>query len=379
MDMRILTQSLLIYRLTGSVAILGIMSLFNALPNILLSLFGGVIADRLPKKHVIILGQAGAVFSSLIIVISLALGFLSAERAGSWWLIIAASFINASAFGLTTPSRQAIIAELVGTEQVMNAVSLRSIGYNIIHLGAPAIAGVLIDALGFEFVYYLMSSLSFISLVFALFLPLTSSREEKSGGVFSQLKDGLKYTLGEANILFVLAFIMMTALFATPYLRLLPVFVDDILKIGATGMGILLSASAIGAVVGSLILASLPSKRRGAMLLIAAIVLGLAVTVFAFSLNWYLSLAFIVLAGPGRTAQTTLSNTLLQSYTDSSYRGRVMSLYSMELGISNLGAFGAALLAGVIGVSLTVGGFALTLVLLSLVAMVFLPRIRKLD
>lgn len=377
--MRMMVRSLLIYRLTGSVALLGVMTLVHALPGIILPLLGGVIADRLPKKYVLLLGQAGSLVTSLVIALSLTLGFLSAERAGSWWILMVMSFLTSCILNLTMPSRHAIVAELVGKDQVMNAISLSNLGRNIIRLGVPALAGLLIDVIGFASVYYITSGISLISLVLTLLLPLTGTWEEKGGSVISQLKDGLKYVRGEVNLLFILAFTLVMSLLSWPYMRLMPIFADDILKVGATGMGILLSVSAIGAVAGSLVMASLPSKKRGTMLLINATVLGLALTGFAFSHNWYLSLAFIVFVGLGHSVRMTLSNTLVQSYSDPRYRGRVMSLYTMEEGLTGLGIFGAAMLAEVTGVPGTVGGFALVLVFLSLLALVIFPRLRKLD
>jgi MFS family permease len=379
MDMRIVAQSLLVYRLTGSVALLGVMALVNALPGILLPLVGGVIADRISKKKIIILGQVSSMFTALIVAVALSTGFLSAEHAGSWGIIMAASFINYGTAGLVSPARQALIAELVDNDQIMNAISLRSMGYNIIHMGAPALAGVLIDFAGFESVYYIMGGLSITSLILTLFLPITGTLEIKSGNIFSQMKDGLKYVRGESNLLFILAFTMVTGLLAIPYMRLMPVFIDDILKVGATEMGVLFSASAIGALVSSLVMASLPSRRRGLILLIATTVLGLALSCFALSNIWYFSLAVIVIIGLGQSARRTLCNTLLQSYTAPNFRGRVMSLYAMEEGTTSLGAFFAAMLAAVVGVPFTVIGFALTMVLLSVLVMAFLPRIRKME
>ena len=378
-NMRVMAQTLLIYRLTGSVTLLGVMALANALPGITLSLFGGVIADRIHKKYVFILGQAVSTITSLGVALALTTGYLGPERANSWWILIVAALIQGIIVNLALPSRHAIVAELVGTDQVMNAISLNNMGRSVIRLGAPAIAGLLIDAIGFTFVYYITSGIGFIALILTLFLPLTGTLEGRGASVISQLKDGLKYVRGKPNLLLILAFAMVMALLSMPYMRLMPIFVDDILKVGATGMGILLSVSTIGALVGSLVLASLSNKNRGRILLISAVVLGLSLTGFAFSHNWYLSLAFMVFVGIGQTARLTISNALLQYYSDPSYRGRVLSLYTMEGGVTSLGVFGAAMLAEVIGVPWTVGGFALTLVLLSLLALVFLPRIRKLD
>lgn len=378
-DMRTVAQSLLIYRLTGSVALLGVMALVNTLPSVIMPLAGGVIADRLPKKNIIVLGQIGTLFTLTIVAVSLTFGFMSAGRAGSWWILMVASFISHCFAGLVGPSRQAIIAELVGTDHIMNAISLRTMGYNILHLGAPALAGVLIDAFDFASLYYLMTFITVIALILTFFLPFIRGFEEKRRTAASQLVDGLKYVRSNPNILFILSFALISIMLTRPYIRLMPVFVDDILKVGATGMGILLSTSAIGALVISLIMASLPSKRRGIMLLVASTVMGLALAFFAFSSNWYLSLVFIIFVGMGQSARTTLTNTLLQAYAAPNYRGRVMSLYSMEEGTASLGVFMVAMLAEIWGVPWTVGGFALCAVLLALIALVFLPRIRKLD
>lgn len=393
MDMRSLAQTLLLYRLTGSVALLGVMGLVNAVPGILLPLVGGVIADRVPKKNIVVLGQVGSMLTSLIIAVSMTFGFLSAQRTGSWWILMLASVIGFASSGLSGPARQAVIAELFGTDQVMNAISLRSTGYNIVHLGAPALAGLLVDALGFEVVFYITSALSITAMILAVLLPMTPKGEGSGSSVFAQLKDGLKYVRTESSILFVLAYTLTAAILATPASRLMPVFVDDILKVGAGGMGILLSATAIGALVSSLAIASLPNRRRGVLLLIASSVLGIVFVFFAFSTSYHLSLFLMAIVGLARTARTNLSNTLLQSYTAPNYRGRVMSLYSMEDGVTSLGGFIAAMIAGGVsfhlggvsvqwggvGVQWAVGGFAMVLVLLPLVTAIFLPRIRKLE
>jgi len=393
MDMRSLAQSLLLYRLTGSVALLGLMGLVNAIPGILLPLVGGVIADRVPKKKIVILGQVGSMMTSLIIAVALTFGFLSSERAGSWWILMLASVVNFASSGLSGPARHAIIAELFGTDQVMNAISLRSTGYNIVHLGAPALAGLMIDVLDFELVFYVTSGLGVGATILAALLPMTPKGEGRGGSVLAQFKDGLKYIRSEVSLLFVLVYALTAAILATPGSRLLPVFVDDILKVGAGGMGMLLSATAIGALISSLAIASLPNRRRGALLLGASSVLGLVFVFFAFSTSYHLSLFLMAMVGLARTARTNLSNTLLQSYTAPNYRGRVMSLYSMEDGVTSLGGFIAAMIAGGVsfniagvsvqwagvGVQWAVGGFAMVLVVLPIFTAIFLPRIRKLE
>jgi len=378
-DIRIVANSLLIYRLTGSVALLGVLSLVSAVPGILLPLIGGVIADRVPKKYILNIGQAAAVVPSLVVALSLSLGVLSTEITGSWWILIAAALLSTVASSLTTPASLAIISEVVGKDHVMNAVSLRSTGYNLFHLGVPALAGLAIDGFGFASVFYIMGVLSFIGLIFSLFLPKTDVQIGEKRNAIRQLKDGFGYARNQTHILFILIFTMVTAILIMPYSRLLPVYVDDILQVGATGYGVLLSASAIGAIVGSLVMASLPNKRRGVMLLVDVALLGLALMAFAFSSNWFYTLVIIAVVGLLQPARYSLSNSLVQSNTDQAFRGRMMSFYSLQDGILSLGGFLAAMVAGLIGTPWTVFSFALIMSLLALLSLVFLPRVRRLD
>jgi len=320
-----------------------------------------------------------AVLPSIVVAVSLSLGLLSIEHSGSWWILIAAALISTIASSLTTPASLAIISEVVGKEHVMNAVSLRSTGYNIFHLGVPALAGVVIDAFGFATVFYIMGALSFIGLIFTLFLPKTAIKAGEKRSAILQLKDGFTYARKQTHILFILIFTMVTAILIMPYSRLLPVYVDDILNVGATGYGLLLSASAVGAIVGSLVMASLPNKKRGVMLLVDVALLGLALMFFAFSRNWLFSLVIIAVVGLLQPARYSLSNSLVQSNTDQEYRGRMMSLYSLQDGILSLGGFTAAMIAGLIGTPWTVFSFAFVMALLALLSLVFLPQIRKLD
>jgi len=159
----------------------------------------------------------------------------------------------------------------------------------------------------------------------------------------------------------------------------MPIFCDGILKVGATGMGILMSVSGAGAVVGSLVLASLPNRRRGLMLIGSSLLLSLALTAFSFSSSWNASLALIVFVGLGQSGQMTLAGTLIQYYVDPAYLGRVMSILMMQFGLISFSTFAAGLLAEAVGVQWAVGGFAMGLILLSVLVLGFVPRLRNLD
>ncbi|MFC1932330.1 MFS transporter [Chloroflexota bacterium] len=379
MNMQMIARSLLIYRLTGSAAILGMMALAHALPMLFLSLFGGVIADRVQKKYVLLIGLGSSAVLSLGVALALTWGYLSAERGGSWWILIVASVLQGTIMGLMIPSRQAIIPEIVSEEQLMNAISLDMLGQNTLRLMAPALTGFLVDAFDFDAVYYVMAGMYLIGTVFIVFMPLTSTMTLRGGGALADIKEGFNYVRRETTILLLLIFTLFVVVLSMPYMMLMPIFADDILKVGATGMGVLISVSGAGAVIGSLILASLPDKKRGVILLVSSLILGLALAGFSFSSSWPLSLVLMVFVGLGQTGRMTLGNTMIQYYVDDEYRGRVMSFYMMEFGLMSLGVFAAGLLAETIGVQWSVGGFAIVLAFLCILTLIFVPRLRKLD
>lgn len=378
-NMQMLVRSLLIYQLTGSAAILGLMSLANSLPMLFLSLWGGVMADRVQKKNIIIAGQAASAIVSLGVALSLTLGYLSAEREGSWWILMVASVLQGTSWGIMQPARQAIIREIVSEEDLMNAVSLNTMGMNVLRLLAPALAGFLIAAFDFQAVFYLMTVLFCAAIVFISFLPRTGMISLRGRGALADIKEGFQYIRRETHIMVTLAFTLFAVILSMPYMMMLPVFTEDILKVGPAGMGILMSTSGIGAIAGSLVLASLPNKKRGLLLLVSCLFMGIALVAFASSSSWTLSLIFIVFVGLGQTGRMTLANTLLQYYSTDEYRGRVMSIYMMEFGLTSFGTFAAGLMAESIGVQWAIGGFAVTLIIISILALFFLPRLRRLD
>jgi MFS family permease len=225
-----------------------------------------------------------------------------------------------------------------------------------------------------------MTAMYVLAVILTLPLPLTGNTgRTRMKNPFTEIGDGLKYVWKE-NILFsVLTLTMFITLLSSPYMQLLAVFADDILKVGATGMGVLVSASGAGAMVGTLILASLPGRRRGLMLLVSGAILGVALAGFSFSLAWSLSLALMAVIGFGQTGRMLLSNALLQSYSSDSYRGRVMSIYLMESGISTIGVFFAAILAEGIGVQWAIGGLAIIQAVGCLVWVFAQPKMRRLE
>ena len=380
MNMQILARTMLIYRLTGSATILGAMSLAYAIPMISLSLFGGVFADRVEKKKIMFFGNATLAIVSVTVAIALHTGYMSPDRPGSWWILVMNSVFQGIVMALAMPARHAIIPEIVGKEQIMNATSLNTMGMNTMRLLAPALAGFLIDSIGFSAVFFTMSILYVISAFLVTLLPRSKpidTRMKKSA--ISDIKAGIVYLRGETTLLYVLLFALAGVVLAMPYQQLLTIFADDILKVGASGLGIMMSISGVGAIFGSVVIASLPNKRRGLLFLLAGLFLGVSLTAFSFSNAWFLSLFLVALVGLGMSAGTTLSSTLVQSYVDNEFRGRVMSILMMEYGLMSFGTFAAGLLTEVVGVQMAVGSFGITLTIIAFISLIFLKRIRTLD
>ncbi|MFC1951395.1 MFS transporter, partial [Chloroflexota bacterium] len=377
---QIITRNFLIYHLTGSYTLLGVLNLAHVFPVLFTSLLGGAIADRVQKKNVLLYGTLFIAAISLVVGISLTTGYLSVENEGSWWVLIAAAVIEGMFAGIMMPSRHTIIAEIVGEQNLMNGIALTNLAMNLLRFLAPAIAGFIINAYDFHVVYYTMATLNVISVILTALMPYTGKVVKSSVNMFANIMQGLKYVWRKKFILFILIFVLISITLSMPVQTLMAVFVDeDHLNVGVYGMGILMAVSGVGAIAGSVALASLPSKKRGLLLFAGSLMLGMALIGFSFSSSWSLALTLIFIFGLGQSMRMTLSNALVQYYTEDKYRGRVMSIYTIEFSLASLGTFGAALLAEKTGVEWAVGGFAMALCLVTLLVMVFVPQIRKLD
>jgi MFS transporter, DHA1 family, staphyloferrin A biosynthesis exporter len=379
MNMQQVTGSLLIYRLTGSAALLGTISLANALPMIFLSIFGGAIADRMQKKQLLMVSLFCSALLTVAVGITLVTGYVSAQREGSWWVLMLSSFLMGCIFGIMMPARQAMIPEMVSRDQAMNAVALNMLGMNVLSLIGPAIAGFLIDGFGFAIVYFCMAGLNLYAGIMVSFIPHSSPVNNRTSSILSDIRNGFDYVKRDRSILFVLAFTTVVVVLSMPFAQLLPIYTDTILKVGATGLGVLMSVSGAGALVGSIGLASLPNRKRGLMLLSSGIVVGAALLVFAFSRSMPLSLVFIVFVGLGQTLRGTIGSALLQSYTEPAYMGRVMSILMMQWGVMSLVTFGAGIVAQFVHVQWVIGTLAMSLLIVSLAAFFLFPKIRKMD
>ena len=380
MNVRQFSLSLLVFYLTGSATWLGILTLGRAVPLLLVSPVSGALADRFEKKTLIQWASAADVLIASGIGISLTTGYLSTGNPGSWWFLVAMAVCDGVSTVFKGPSTDAMIIEVVGENLVTNAIALNQVGQNTLRLIGPVVAGAAIDAYGFEPVFFSMAIIYAFSLFFMVFVPYTGKQNVQAGSnILKDIGDVLVYMKKERNILFVLIAVLCIVFFSMPYQQLLPVF-QGILGINATQLGVLQLMTGLGSIGGAIMLASLPNnKKRGLLMLISGVVLGLSLVFFSFSKVYAVSIAVMVGVGLGQAGRMTLAVALLQSYTKPEYRARVMSFYGVEFGLSSFGTFFAAILVDTLGVQWSVGGMALLLVVLSIFALVFIPRLRRLD
>jgi len=378
MNMQMLVRGYIVFELTGSYAALGLVSLANAIPGLVLSLPGGAIADRVSKKRVVQLGQLSNT------VVSAAIAFLMLSDMLVFEHLVACAVIQGSINSLLMPARQSMISEIVDDARLMNAVALNTAAMNTMRLIAPAIGGVLLATFGGGWAYVLMACLYCAGAVFLIPVrlnPQKSSARANSGGWlqgFSDIAAGCRYMAADRTVLMILSINLIIVLFSMPYQMMLPGFASDVLGAGPGRLGLLMTITGAGSLVGSLALASLPARNRGLILLLGSLLMGVSLVFFSIS-TWYWATAAIMLGvGVGQAARMSLGNVLLQSYTDAAYRGRVMSIYLMEFSLVSLGTFIIGVMSNVIGVQVALGVTSVLLVVLVTGVLVFMPRMRRL-
>jgi len=378
MQVEMIARGLLIYAITHSATMLGWMAVAQSIPMLAASFGGGVLADRIQKKHLMVFGMGANALIALGVALAITFGMITEGAPWAIAILLVASVAKGAVQGLIMPARQSIIPELVGREQIMNALALNNLGMNLLRILAPAGAGFAVALWGYESAYYVMTGLFAAATLFALRLPRTGVAATK-GRAVADLVDGFKYLGRQPTVALVLFFTLFAVLLSMPYMQMLPIFTESVLNVGPEGMGILVMISGIGAVVGSLVLASLPNRHRGAMLVVSSLIMGIALTVFSFSTTFTVSALAIIFVGIGQTGRMTLAGTLLQHYVDDEYRGRVMAIYMMEFGLTSLSVLLAGILADSIGIQWSIGGMAMILIVISAVVLFASPKLRRLQ
>jgi MFS family permease len=342
-----------IYLLTHSAFALGMVGFFRAVPIILCSLLGGVVADVVDRRRLMMMTQ------TVMLACSAVLALVTFGGLQHVWPIYLLTAIASSAWAFDTPARQSLLPALVPAKDFPNAVSLSMLMFQIGMILGPALSGLVLASRGPGLVYALNAA-SFVAVILGLAMMRVGARQAESEGQaprvsLEALVEGLRFVRRTPIIVQTMTLDFVATFFASAN-QLLPIFAKDILKVGARGFGFLTSASAIGAVIAGLIMARLGTRRRQGMTVIGSVaIFGAATVVFGLSRVFWLSLLTLALAGAADTVSTILRQTIRQLTTPNNLRGRMTSINMIFfMGGPQLGEVEAGAVAALIGAPLSV-------------------------
>jgi MFS family permease len=354
--MQTVAQSWLVYRLTGSSLLLGSVGFASQIPVFLMAPVGGMAADRFNRQRIVIATQV----ASMILAIVLALLTLT-HMVKVWHIFVLAALLGVvNAFDI--PGRQSFLVDMVGREDLMNAIALNSSMFNGARVVGPAIAGILVAKIGEGWCFF-ANGVSYIAVIVGLLLMrVDCPARSKSDSPLEDIIEGFRWVRHTGPIRALLLLLGVVSLVGMPYTVLMPVFADRILHGGAKGLGILMGFTGIGALFGALTLALRTGiKGLGKLVSICCAGFGISLIAFSFSKIFWLSAFLLIPVGFFIMLQMACSNTLIQAMVPDALRGRVMAVYSMMfMGMAPFGALLGGALADRLGAPITVatGGIA---------------------
>ena len=373
--MQIIAQGWLVYEISHSEIMLGVVAFAAAIPALLITPWGGVVVDRVPKRALLVITQATAMLLAFILAV---LAFTGKVQV--WHIVLLAvgvGLVNA----FDGPARQAFVVEMVGREDLTNAIALNSLMFNSARVVGPAIGGLLLAAVGPAWCFF-FNGLSYLAVIAGLMLMRLPPHERKvsAGSPWKELKGGVRYVIEHSELGGIILLALIFSFFGISYGTVLPAFVDQVLHQGAATYGWINAASGLGAVCSALFLANSGDRgQRGRWLAVASLAFPFLLAAFAFNPWLPLSLLLAFGLGVGFMVQFNLFNTLLQLRVTDAMRGRVLSLYTLTF--FGFGPFGNLLLgwlAQVLGVSMTLAVFALVALILSRIVFSRIPKIEQL-
>jgi MFS family permease len=370
--MQMLIRSWLIYDMTRSPFMLGVAVSAVGIPILIFAPVGGVIADRVDKRKLIVITEIVNGLSAFLMTTLLYLNIIEI------WHILCTTFISGVAMAINMPSRQGIISELVDKNHLLNGIALYSMGSTTMRMIGPMLGGIFIGLVGING-SFLIAALLFIPIVYSLFQigPQGTTPRLQKTGVVADFIAGIKYVTNHKMILLVIIFGYVLAIVGGPYMSLLPVFARDILHLDASGLGFMTGAAGIGALIGAIGIASLGNfKRKGLMMLVFGLVFGIFLIFFSGSQIFYLSLLLLVITGGSSAICMMINQTIIQSNVDHVVIGRVLSLFQLTIGLQGLSALPIGAIAEAIGAPLTVGANGLILVIVAISLGLLVPRMR---
>ncbi len=359
--MQSVAQGWLVYSLTKSPFYLGMVAAAGSLPILLFTLGGGIAADRFRKRNLLLLTQALSILPALLLGI-----LIDINMAAVWQVALIAAFLGTvNAFDI--PARQSFMAELVGKENLTNAVALNSAAFHGARMIGPVIAGIAIANIGLSACFYL-NAVSFLAVIVALSkISTVGEAKISSQGILKDLIEGIQFMRNKPEIYRIIIMIAIFGLLAMPFVTLLPAFAVEVLKTGSAGFGLLVGATGAGALSAALFLAlkgDIENKNR--FMAVAAFCVSVPLLVFSLSGHFYFSLTILFVIGCGLVSFLATANSFIQLSVPDNLRGRAMSVYTFVfLGTAPIGnsLMGAA--ADFIGVAHAVSISALVCILVS--------------
>ncbi len=366
--------SWLIYQMTDSPFLLGALNAMRALPFLFFGPVGGVVADRFDRRALMLGSQYVilALYAALVLLLFL-------DRIEPWHLF-AFTIGSSTAWCFNHPVRQALVPLLIGREQLVNAIALQSFGFNVTRVAGPALGGILMATVGGTgtFLLVTLTWVAVIAVTYLIPIPAHPARTEETS-MWQDLVEGVQYVRRDSVILGLLLVGMVPVVFGMTYQSLMPVFARDVFGLDARGLGELLSATGIGAVVSALAVASLGGFRgKGWLILGSGVSLGVALVGFALSSDYVLSLVLLVLVGACSMATTTLTSSMIQMATPQEYMGRVMSIWMLDRGLMPAGSFAAGALAEAFTGPLALAVMGVACALLVGLGAAAMPHLRRL-
>jgi MFS family permease len=371
--MQSIAESWLVYRLTGSALLLGATGFASQIPVFLVAPLGGIVADRFNRQRIVIGTQISSMILALILAVLTLTGVIRV-----WHVFVLAALLGVvNAFDI--PARQSFLVDMVGKEDLMNAIALNSTMFNGARVIGPAIAGILVARIG-EGWCFLVNGVSYIAVIGGLLMMRVDRPTSlaKHGPALAHLIEGYRFARHTAPIRSILLLLGLVSLVAMPYTVLMPVFADQILHGGARGLGILMGATGVGALLGALTLAT----RSGVLGLGRWVAFtcggfGFSLVLFAFSRHFWLSVALLLPVGFCMMLGMASSNTLIQAMTPDHLRGRVMAMYTMMfMGMAPFGSLFAGGIAEHLGAPFTVSVGAVACIGAAFLFFFHLPKIR---
>lgn len=375
MNGQFVVRSYLAFKLTDSAFALGIINLAVAIPMLVISPFGGVLADRVEKRNLIMVGQALLLLNELVV-----LALLLTNRL-EFWHLLAVVFLMGCLFPFIMPARQSIVANIVGRQGLGNAMALQMSGMNAARVVGPVTAGLIISIAGVRWVYvvavalYLLALLAMSRIDRAPPAPATGPRT-----VFGDILDGVRYVRNDRPVRVLLLLSIVPIMLAMPFQALLVVFSEDVWHTGSRGLGILQGAAGVGGVLGSVIVAAIGDiQRKLRVMMVSLLAFGGTLLLFAMSPWFFLALPFVLLADVFANVFGTVNSTAIQVLIPDEVRGRVMSLMMMTFGLTPLGTLPVSIVAQEYGAPVAVGGAAVVTMGLAVLIYVLSPSLRGID